>query len=252
MSVDEVDGFVRDGAIRLGGAFPRHVADECRRLLWVATGCDEHDSSTWAMPVIRIDGRSDPPFAAAANTARLRAALDQLAGVGRWVPRDGLGTFPIRFPVPGDPGDGGWHIEATGMDADGKMIVDPGSRERVLLMLFLFSDVGPDDAPTRVRLGSHLEAARLLFETGEPVGFVDAARELVPATAHLPETLVTGEAGDVWLCHPFVVHAAQRHRGRRVRFMAQPPLQGTTAIDPSRPARDRSPVEEAVHRALSD
>jgi hypothetical protein len=233
------------------GAFPRQLANECLELLWAATGCDKNDASTWTRPVVRIEGRRDPPFAAAINTERLYSVFDQLAGAGRWVPRDGIGTFPIRFPVDEAPGDDGWHIESTGANANGEAIVDPASRERVLLLLFLFSDVGPDDAPTRVRLGSHLYAARLLFQAGKPVDFFMAARELVPRTEHLPEAAAIGEAGDVWLCHPFVVHAAQRHRGTRVRFMAQPPLAGTGPIDPNRPAAERSPVEEAVRRALS-
>jgi len=132
--------------------------------MWAATGCDEHDRSTWTLPVIRIGGRADPPFAAAINTQRLHSAFDQLAGPGRWVPRSGIGTFPIRFPVDEAPGDDGWHIESTGADATGNPTVDPASRERLLLLLFLFSDVGTDDAPTRLRLGSHLHGARLLFK----------------------------------------------------------------------------------------
>jgi hypothetical protein len=133
---EDVERFVRDGAIRLAGAFPRDLADECRRLLWADTGC------------------------------------------------------------------------------------------------------------------SHLDAARLLFSTAQPAGFCTVARELAIRTEHLPEVVATGDAGDVWLCHPFVVHAAQRHRGTRVRFMAQPPLAGTGPIDPAHPVTERSPVEEAVHRAL--
>jgi hypothetical protein len=247
----DVERFVREGAFLLKGAFPRELADECRQLLWAATGCDEHDPTTWTKPVFRLEGRGDVPFAAAINTERLHTAFDQLAGRGRWVPRDGIGTFPIRFPVNDAPQDDGWHIESTGANANGDAIVDPASRERVLLLLFLFSDVGPDDAPTRVRLGSHLDAARLLFGEGEPVGFLRAANELVPQTEHLPEVAATGEAGDVWLCHPFVVHAGQGHRGVRVKFMGQPPLAGTGPIDPNRLTADRSPVEEAVHSALS-
>jgi hypothetical protein len=216
----DVERFVREGVLLLKGAFPRELADECRQLLWVATGCDEQDRSTWTKPVIRIEGRGDAPFAAAINTERLHTAFDQLAGRGRWVPRNGIGTFPIRFPVNDAPHDDGWHI-------------------------------GPDDAPTRVRLGSHFDAARMLFGEGKPVGFLRAAKELVPQTEYLPEVAATGEAGDVWLCHPFVVHAGQRHRGMRVKFMAQPPLAGTGPIDPNRLASVRSPVEEAVHRALS-
>jgi hypothetical protein len=218
---------------------------------------DEHDPTTWMTPVIRIERRGDPPFAAAVNTERLHAAFDQLAGRDRWVPRNGIGTFPIRFPVREAPDDDGWHIESTGANANGEAIVDRASRERVLLLLFLFSDVGPDDAPTRVRVGSHHYAARLLFGTGKPLGFLRAANELVPQTEHLLEVEATGHAGDVWLCHPFVVHAGQRqrqrqrHRGARVKFMGQPPLAGTGPIDPSRLTADRSPVEEALHRALS-
>jgi hypothetical protein len=247
----EVDCFIRDGIVLLKGAFSRSLADACRRMLWEATGCDEHDRTTWHRPVIRIDGRGDAPFAAAINTARLRSAFDRLAGAGRWVPRVGVGTFPIRFPSDEAPGDDGWHIESTGEGADGKPIVDRRSRERVLLLLMLFSDVGPDDAPTRVRLGSHLNSARCLFANDEPADFFGVAKELELQTQHLPEAVATGEAGDVWLCHPFVVHAAQRHRGDRVKFMGQPPLAGAGPIDPTRNPSDRSPVEAAVSLALA-
>ena len=249
---EEVEEFIAGGAVRLKGAFPRDVADECRQILWTATGCDEHDPSSWTKPVVRIGGRADPPFSAAINTERLRSAFDQLAGLGRWVPRHSIGTFPIRFPVDEAPGDDGWHIEATGAAPTGEPVVDPQSTERLLLLLFLFSDVGPDDAPTRIRRASHLFAARLLHQDPGPMDFFEVARELDGATRHLPEILATGGAGDVWLCHPYLVHAAQRHRGQRVRFMAQPPLAGVSPIDPTRPRAERSPVDEAVYRGLAD
>jgi hypothetical protein len=245
----QIERFIRDGAIKLPGAFPRDVADRCRAILWEATGCDEHDPSTWTKPVVRIDYRDDLPFGEAAATPRLRAAFDQLAGVGRWVPRNSLGTFPIRFPSDDDPGDAGWHIEASTIDNAGRALVDLESPSRVLLMLFLFSEVGPDDAPTRVRLGSHLTAASMLAEAGSADVFEFAAR--LGPTEGLPEVAATGEPGDVWLCHPFVVHSAQPHRGTRPRFMAQPPLPGTGPIRADRPIGERSPVEEAVFRATA-
>ena len=220
---DEVERFVREAAFRLKGAFPREVADECRQLLWAATGCEEDDPTTWTKPVIRIEGRGDAPFVAAINTERLHVAFDQLAGRDRWVPRNGIGTFPIRFPVREAPDDDGWHIESTGANANGDAIVDPASRERAPLLLLSFSHVGPDDAPTRVRLGRHHYAARLLFGTSKPVGFLRAASELVSQTEHLLEVAATGQAGEVWLCHPFVVHAGQRHRGAWVKFYGATP-----------------------------
>ena len=123
------------------------------------------------------------------------------------------------------------------------------SRGRALLMLFLFSDVGPDDAPTRVRTGSHHDAGRLLAPYGENgAEFFAFAREAVPATEHRPEVAATGAAGDVYLCHPFLVHSAQPHRGATPRFMAQPPLLPRGELDLEHPA---SPVERAVHHALA-
>jgi hypothetical protein len=43
-------------------------------------------------------------------------------------------------------------------------------------------------------------------------------------SAGRPDVQATGEAGAVYLRHPFLVHAAQIHRGTRPRFLAQPPL----------------------------
>ena len=43
-----------------------------------------------------------------------------------------------------------------------------------------------------------------------------------PEVDDLPLHLATGTAGDVYLCHPFLVHAAQRHRGSSPRVLSQP------------------------------
>jgi hypothetical protein len=48
----------------------------------------------------------------------------------------------------------------------------------------------------------------------------------------------------VFLCHPFLVHAAQPHRGRVPRFMAQPPLEPIGMFDLSGAAP--TPVERAI------
>ena len=63
-----------------------------------------------------------------------------------------MGTFPVRFPSAADPGDAGWHIDASfGTDTPDFLSwrANVHSRGRALLMLFLFSDVGERDAPTR-------------------------------------------------------------------------------------------------------
>lgn len=64
------------------------------------------------------------------------------------------GTFAVRFPVDVDPGDDGWHFEGSYAGTDGWSWTNYWSKDRALLMLVL-SDVDEDDAPTRIRVGSH-------------------------------------------------------------------------------------------------
>ena len=146
----EIERFIVDGFVRIDGAFPRELADACRRILWRATGCTEGVPATWTRPVVRIGEIPNPVFQEAANTPALHAAFDTLVGPGRWLPRASLGTFPIRFPSPEDPGDCGWHVDMSfGHDGEPDFLkwrVNVASKGRVLLMLFLFSDVGEDDA----------------------------------------------------------------------------------------------------------
>jgi hypothetical protein len=242
--------FVRDGFVHLEHAFSSELAGECRALLSRDLGCDPEDPSTWTRPVVRLGDYPQEPFRRAANTPALHAAFDALVGRGRWVARPSLGTFPIRFPSDDDPGDTGWHADAGFYGDDGSLRLNLYSRGRALLMLFLLSDVGDNDAPTRIEVGSHFEVPRLLQPAGEAgLTYLELAALFDPDWEH-PIALATGAAGDVYLCHPFLVHAAQRHRGRTPKFMAQPPLHPAYPIELDRPAGDYSPVETAIRIGL--
>lgn len=257
LSAAQIERFIVDGFVRLDDAFPRELADACRRVLWQATGCTEDDPSTWTRPVVRIGLIPNPLFREAANTPKLHAAYDALVGPGRWLPLGGLGTFPIRFPSPDDPGDCGWHIDVSfGQEGEPdfmKWRANIASKGRALLMLFLFSDVTAGDAPTRIRVGSHLDIARQLAPHGDGgLTLGQLASHGFAESAHRPEALATGPAGTVYLCHPFVVHSAQPHRGRTPRFLAQPPLLPSAPLDPLRTDAEASPVERAIQLGLSE
>jgi len=258
LSDAQIQQFIQDGFVRIDRAFPRELADEGREIMWRDLPCDRNDPATWTKPVIRLPGYGQEPFRKAVNTPILHAAFDQIVGKGRWRPRDGLGTFPVRFPHPDDPGDAGWHVDLSfaGEDCDpneqrdfSAWRVNVTSRGRALLMLFLFSDVGEQDAPTRIRVGSHFDMARFLAPAGE-AGL--SRLVLDQMGAERPQALATGEAGTVYLCHPFLVHAAQRHRGSVPRFMAQPPLHPAEPFRLHREDGDYSPVEIAIRQALQD
>lgn len=255
---ETIQRFIDDGYVRIENAFSRATADAAREILWRETGCDPTNPAAWTKPVVRLGYYSEEPFREAANTPALHQAFDQLVGRGRWRPLMSIGTFPIRFPSPDDPGDAGWHID-TSFQGDAaptdyfEWRANVSSKGRALLMLFLFSDVGPLDAPTRLRVGSHRDIARRLAPAGENGlsleqlavnGFAESAKREV--------RLATGEAGTVYLCHPFLVHAAQPHHGTQPRFMAQPALLPAEPFQLNRADGDYSPVERAIRTALQE
>ncbi len=246
----QVQDFIADGFVRIDNAFSADLAKQCRDELWADIGLSPDRPEQWTRPVVRVGSKASPPFIEAANTASLHRAYDQLVGQGRWLAPRGLGTFPIRFPSTESPGDDGWHVDMSFGTADPDFMewrANVKSSGRALLMLFLLSDVGADDAPTRIRKGSHAMIARELLPYGDAGATLrQLASENWASTKDCEIELATGAAGSVYLCHPFLVHAAQPHRGKRPRFMAQPPLLPKGEFDPALPP---SPVQIAIRQA---
>ncbi|MFN4315178.1 MAG: phytanoyl-CoA dioxygenase family protein [Chitinophagaceae bacterium] len=253
LNLQQINRFVADGYICIENAFDANLAKQAREILWKDIPADPNNRSTWTQPVIRLGMYSQEPFVKAANTALLQGCFDQLLGPGNWLPCGSMGAFPIRFPSDTDAGDTGWHVDAGFAGTDPANFfeyrINLYSKGRGLLMLFLFSDVGENDAPTRLRKASHFDIARLLAPEAEKgLSFMQLAEKL----SSLPEheiAYATGKAGTVYLCHPFLIHAAQPHRGSAPKFMAQPPLitkqPFTLTIN-----KETCPVERAIIEAL--
>ena len=248
LTVEEVEQFEQEGFIRLRHAIPRELALSCRDLAAAQLGIDLSDPSSWNAPVRRglVEGTD---IARAANTPRLIEAIHQLLDPEAWMPRPNLGSFVVRFPSEMDPGDAGWHIDSSyqrpGSDA---WYVNYRSKARGLLLLCLLSDVGLDDAPTRVKPGSHRVIAPLLRRFGDEgiIGQLAPLPVLVETTA-----FATGDAGDVYLCHPFLVHAASwPHRGDAPRFVSQPPISLSDSLQIDARPETLSVVARPVQQAL--
>jgi hypothetical protein len=245
LEVDEVQAFVERGYLRLEGAIDGDTTAVCRAL--VHDQLEVPAGPPWPGPVVRGLALG-PAIEAAASSHPLVDAVGALLDGEDWEVRTNLGLFVVRFPSETDPGDTGWHIDGSfpGPSTDdlSSWYVNSRSRDRGLLLLVLLTDVGPDDAPTRILVGSHRTMPALL----EPFG-----DEGLPGLfAPLPEpegeiALATGHAGDVYLCHPFLVHAASwPHRGVGPRIIAQPPIaiRGPLRLDVS--ADRLSPVARAL------
>lgn len=97
--------------------------------------------------------------------------------------------------------------------------------------------------------GSHLAVPPFLAPDGEAGALADAVFWR-PSTLCLPVAHATGTAGDIYLCHPFLVHTATwPHRGSVARMIAQPAVhvRDGFAIDRS----DPSPVARAIVAGLA-
>ena len=261
LSPGQISAFLADGYVALPGAVPAGLARACQDVVWSELGqrgVRRDDPATWTAPVVRIACPEGGPFAEAGTRPAVQAACDQLIGPGRWRRRAGVGgTIPVRFPSEADPGDAGWHIDSS-FPPEGAPTnnyfdwrINVRSKGRALLMLFLFSEIGERDAPTRIRVGSHFDIARRLAPAGERgLSLRELAGQGFDDSTKRKEVLATGEAGTVYLCHPFLVHAAQPHRGTRPRLLAQPALETAQPFSLDRPDGAYSPVEEAIRIGL--
>ena len=166
LSEAEINAFIADGFVAIRQAVPAGIIKSCQDEIWAVIEAKHEvrrdDPATWRDPVVRISCPQSEAFAAAGTQPALWEAFDQLIGEGRWWRRQGVGgSVPARFPSQADPGDAGWHIDAS-YEKDGGWWVNYRSRARGLLCLYLFSDVDADSAATRLRPGSHRDTARVL------------------------------------------------------------------------------------------
>ncbi|HZY83141.1 MAG TPA: phytanoyl-CoA dioxygenase [Cyclobacteriaceae bacterium] len=254
LSKNDIDHFITEGFVRIDKAFSKDVAKRVVDLLWNDIPFDRNIPSTWKEPVVRLGMYSQQPFIDSVNTPGLHQAFDQLIGPNKWIPCRNVGTFPVRFPSERQPNDTGKHVDVSFPGENPANYFEwrsnVKSKGRALLMLVLYSDVSENDAPTVVYRKSHIDVAKLLYPEGDTgLSFIEIASRL----DQLPkreEAFAVGEAGTVYLCHPFLVHAAQAHKGRAPKFMAQPPLLLKSELTIGGSNVDLAPVEVAIRLAI--
>jgi len=144
--------------------------------------------------------------------------------------------------LPPDRQTTGWHIDGDYF----KRYLD--SPEQGLLCLILWSDVAAREGGTFLACDSIGRVAKLLLNSAQgldPRPFSDLYRECVDFVE------ITGRAGDVVLCHPFMIHAASPKTRSQVRLLTNPLISLYEPMNFNRPdAADFSPVERAILRGL--
>lgn len=291
LSVDQVDQFITCGYTKVEQAFPAQQALAAQEFLWgklETRGIKRDDRTTWTQPMVQISEGYDEPVFRGCHTDRLCDAVEDLVGAGRWkMDRNAVwGWWPVNFSkgadVPWDVPTGGWHWDGIHF----QHTLD--APDQGLLLLCLFSEIGKQGGGTLVAEGSHQVVARFLHRQAQPVELNSAIQQVnawhpwihdlttatdattasngVPARVQrfmhqatvdadgtsLRVVEAMGGPGDIYLCHPFLYHAASQNHAGRPRFMCNRTTPLKQHMNFNRPDGDYSPVEISIRQAMKD
>ncbi|AIE86722.1 hypothetical protein [Fimbriimonas ginsengisoli] len=250
LTTADVDHFLRKGYVKIEGAFERETAEEWTRTCFRRLGYDMEDKSTWVERRIHMGG--DHYVEVEQFAPRVFDAMCDLLGEER------IGT-PVRWSdhfivnlgvgaeepwQPASPSTPGWHKDGDFF----RHFLD--SPEQGLLVFVNWTDVVHQGGPTYIATDSVPVIAKFLAD--RPEGVLPGEfnfRELVGQCKEFEEA--TGQAGDVYLLHPYMLHAASQNPLRLIRVITNPPvhLKEPMRFDRENP-NDHSLVEQGVLRAF--
>ena len=268
----EARHFVEKGYVVVKGAFSKDIAALVRERTWAQLkkqhGIDRRDSASWARSFhgrrglrgyVRTSG-TDLRFALHKDAPRaLGAQVDVLGGADR-LPPDAelswgggaianLGAPDHAEWQPPQPRQPGWHKDGWHF----RHFLN--SPEQGLLTVPIYSDILPRSGGTFIATDSIAPVARLL--AAHPEGFhadsVQGAGYLIPYLIEQCSAFeeLTGEAGDMAILHPYMLHRAVPNPSNRPRFIANVAVVLNEPMRFNRPLTQRySLVELAVLRAL--
>ena len=264
LSPAEARHFVEHGWVVVKGAFSKQIAADVVACGWrelEEQGIMQDEPETWKLgPYTRTGGppnvsimasRGDEAAAAQMREIRTRYGLPpksprlhdvapralgaQLDCVGGWdrVKDPELIKLPDSVAVnlcreDGDLGEDGWRsTRAPGWHKDGwqfRHFLD--TPQQGLLLAFFYSDILPDSGGTQICVDSVGVVARLLAQHPEGI-HPDTVQSYIQP--HMIEECcefeeLTGEAGDIAIMHPYMVHRSAANPSGRARFAQFPGL----------------------------
>lgn len=249
LSQSDIDHFIEHGYVIIRGGFDREVASKWVDEGFKRLGYDRHDPQTWAKSKIHMPNTRLVDVAEFAPRV-WRAVCELLGGEERvrkpynW--SDGfimnLGYGAEKPWAPPSPQSTGWHKDGDFF----KHFLD--SPEQALLTIVCWTDMIHKGGGTFISPDSVGVVARFLAEHPEGVmpngfgGLISQCHEFIE---------LTGNAGDVVLHHPYVLHATSQNVLKVERAITNPPAM---LIEPMNFNRDNpadfSAVERAVLRGL--
>jgi hypothetical protein len=247
----QVDQFLARGYMVLPDCFSRELARQWTEHAFRRLGYDPDDPATWREARVHLPTATRVEIKDLAPKAW--AAIGELLGGEERIAQpcttgDGfIINFHLGQDRPWQPPSAvspGWHKDGDFF----RHFLD--SPEQGLLTLFIWSDIEHRGGGTFVACDSVAPVARFLASHPEGVRPAQIeARCLVAECRDFVE--FTGQAGDVVLLHPFILHAHSANHSGRPRFLTNPPIQLREPMCFSRRSGEAySLVEQAILRSL--
>jgi hypothetical protein len=254
-------------------------------------GILKNDKSTWTEEMVKLNEVYFEKEFQLCNTSHMADAIEDLVGEGRLANRivygesspenqSGYGWWPVNFYMGKDKP---WDVPTEGWHWDGiqfKHYID--SPDQGLLCLCLFSEINIQGGGTLIAEGSHKLVAKFLAEQTEGIELKDALPLMKQSHPWLSEltgsdnvsdgnridkfmnwhtdadgvrlkvTETTGSPGDIFLCHPFLFHAASQNHLGVPRFMCNrtTPLKDRLQLK-REDGSPYSPLETSIRNVLS-
>ncbi|MBC8103987.1 MAG: hypothetical protein H7Z41_15545 [Cytophagales bacterium] len=251
LSPDQVEQFLTRGFCVVRNAFDRDKARIWTDQVFTRLGYEEADPSTWEQHRIHMPSHEFAPVAEYAPLA-WGAMCELMGGEDRVRPSTWGNGFIVNLGKPEDADTwqppsakvGGWHKDGDFF----RHFLD--SPEQGLLTIVLWSDVVSRGGATFVAGDSVPVVARFLADHPEGVtpngfGFGNMIQECTDFAE------ATGEVGDVYLLHPYILHASSQNALRRPRYITNPPVGLKEPMNFNRENPDDfSLIEQTVLRGL--
>lgn len=257
LSAAQIDQFVELGFCMIPNAFTPQCAAAACDLVWArmaeTAAIHRDDPRTW--PDLHTPrGQIDSPAVSACFTDIITDAIETLLGPQRWTGVREWLFWPVNFFFGDDASepfpDDGWHLDGTWFKwppSLGWQSLD--ALQDGLFVIGLFTDLASGGGGTALALESHKATARTLARY--PQGMAD--RNLFDELLREPIGNfheVTGQAGDVILAHPLLLHArgCKRNGPPRIISITHGGLRSPICL--RRADGDYSILEESIRRAL--
>lgn len=256
LSPIDIEHFLVHGFVKVPQALDQEVIKKSVDLMWSRLGYDPKDSSTWLKDKIHMP--SHHVFNVQEIAPKAYQAICELSGGEDRVKQPKWDdSFIVNFHLGGDKPWVAPSPKAEGWHKDGDWFLHfLDSPEQGLLTIVLWSDVQSKGGATFVAGDSVGPVARYLAQHPEGVnpnvGFANGGfphHQFIQECKDFQEA--TGKAGDVFLLHPFLLHASSYNSLRLPRIITNPCVLFNEPMVFNRPKwSDHSSVEQAILRAL--